>query len=193
MAGIDERPEADAGQVARLAGGNVTEQVRDHALRQVVGLDPVRHGERLEFGHEPPVTADDAPHQAFVAEVVEASLLAVALARGVDERQSFRPADAVGSLFARFQKALLERDCDVLGKADADETGRGHRIAVANELHGFAGGHDLALLEALEALKQLATMLAHFHSSISCRYNALHTSSGSSDRLLVRRPGAALL
>ena len=57
---IDERAEADARELARLAGGDVAEQVRDHALRQVVGLDLVRDRERLQLRHESPVAADDA-------------------------------------------------------------------------------------------------------------------------------------
>ena len=80
------------GERARLAGGDVAEQVRDHALRQVVGLDLVGDRERLQLRHQAPVAADDALDQPVVAEVVEAALLAVALAGGVDERQVARRA-----------------------------------------------------------------------------------------------------
>ena len=61
---IDERAEPDARQVSRLARGDVAEQVRDHALRQVVGLDLVADRERLQLGHETPMAADHAPDQA---------------------------------------------------------------------------------------------------------------------------------
>lgn len=51
---------------------------------------------------------------------------------------------------ARFAEPALERDRDLLGKTDADETAGRDRIAVADELHRVGGGHDLALLVTLE-------------------------------------------
>ena len=47
--GSTKVPQADAAERARLAGGDVAEQVRDHALRQVVGLDLARDGQRLQL------------------------------------------------------------------------------------------------------------------------------------------------
>ena len=44
-AGVDERAEADPGQVAGAAGGDVAKQMRDDALRQVVGLDLTGDGQ----------------------------------------------------------------------------------------------------------------------------------------------------
>ena len=125
VARIDEGAEADARELARLARGDVAEQVRDHALRQVVRLDPVADGERLQLRHEAPVAADHALDEPVVPEMVEAALLAVALARRVDEREPARAADAVGRLLRRFEEALLQRDRDVLGEADADEAAGG--------------------------------------------------------------------
>ena len=49
---------------ARLAGGDVAEQVADHALRQVVGLDLVVDGELLQLRHRPqwpPITRLTSP------------------------------------------------------------------------------------------------------------------------------------
>jgi hypothetical protein len=79
QAWIDEGAQPDLGQVAGLVGGDVAKQVRDHALRQVVGLDPVGDRERLQLGHQPPVAADHALDQSFVTKVIQAAFLAVAL------------------------------------------------------------------------------------------------------------------
>ena len=75
-----------------------------------------------------------------MAEVVEAALLAVALAGGVDERQVARAADAVRVVLRRGEEALLERDRDVLGEADADEAAGGDRVAVADQRDRLARG-----------------------------------------------------
>ena len=87
---IDEGSEADAREMAGPLGGDVAEQMRDDALREIVGLDLVGDREALQLGHQSPVPADHAPHQAFMAEVIEAALLAVALARGIDQREIAR-------------------------------------------------------------------------------------------------------
>ena len=119
--------------VPGLAGGDVAEQVGDHALRQVVGLDLVGDGQLLQLRHQAPVAADDAPHQPVVAEVVEAALLAVALAGGIDQGQVARRAEAERVVLRRREEALLQGDGDVLGEADADEAAGGDRVAVADQ------------------------------------------------------------
>ena len=60
VARIDEGAEADAGDVAGAARGDVAEQMRDHALRQIVGLDLVGDGELLQLRRETPMAADHA-------------------------------------------------------------------------------------------------------------------------------------
>jgi hypothetical protein len=141
VARIDEGAETDPAQRARLARGDVAKQVRDHALRQVVGLDVAVHRERLQLGHEPPVTADDAAQEAAMAEVVETARLAVALAGGVDQRQRARRA-AAGLRFGG-EEALLERDRDALGEADADEAAGRDGVAVMDQAHRLGGADDL--------------------------------------------------
>ena len=157
---VDEGAEADPGDGAGLAGGDVAVQVGDDALGQVVGLDAVGHGEFLQARDETPVAADDAGDEAFMAEVVEAAVLAVALTGTVDEGQAFGLAAAVGVLVAGFKEALLERDGDVLGKADADEAGGGHGVAGADQFDGVGGADDLAGVAALGA-HELLLVLAH--------------------------------
>ena len=70
----------DAGERAGLAGGDVAVEVRDHALRQVVGLDLALEREAADLRDQAPVAADDALEQAVMAERVEPAVLAVALA-----------------------------------------------------------------------------------------------------------------
>ena len=71
-------------------GGDVAEQVRNHALREVVRFDLVGDGEPLQLRHESPVAADDATDQALMAKMIESALFAVALARGIDQREISR-------------------------------------------------------------------------------------------------------
>ena len=85
---------------------------------------------------------DDAPDKPLVAEVVEAALLAVALPGGVEEGEVLRRAFFGQRVVT--EKTLLQRDGDVLGEADADETAGGNGVAVADETDGFSGGDNLA-------------------------------------------------
>jgi hypothetical protein len=82
------------------------------------------------------VAADHARDQALVAQVVQAALLAVALAGGVDQGQ-VRAAAALG------QEALLQRHRQALGKADADEAAGGHGVAVVDQAHRLGGCRQL--------------------------------------------------
>ena len=60
VARIDEGAQADTGERAGLAGGDIAEQVGDNPLGQVIGLDLVADGQLLQARHETPVAADDA-------------------------------------------------------------------------------------------------------------------------------------
>ena len=79
LARIDEGAQAHLGQRAGAVAGDVAEQLRERAERQVVGLDlarrpraPTSLGTRLQW---PPIAR---LHEPFVREPVEAALLAVA-------------------------------------------------------------------------------------------------------------------
>ena len=115
---VDEGAQADPAEVTRPAAGDVAEQARDHALREVVGLD---RGSRPRAGRSfgtspqwPPMTRLSRPS---CARWFSPALLAVALAGGVDQRQ-------VARRFRVGEEALFERDRDLLGEADADEAAR---------------------------------------------------------------------
>ena len=96
VARINERSESDAREMPRTLRGDVAEQMRNHTLRKVIGLYPVGDSEALQFGYEAPVPADHASHQSFMAKVVEPTFFAVALARGIDEREIARLAGRFG-------------------------------------------------------------------------------------------------
>ena len=90
VARIDEGSEPDARDVAGPLRRDIAEEMGDHALRQIVGLDLVLHREALDFRDEAPMAADHARHKAGMAEMIEAALLAVALAGRIDEREIAR-------------------------------------------------------------------------------------------------------
>ena len=97
LARVDEGAQAHLGEGAGLAGGDVAVEVRDHALRQVVGLDPVLHRQPADLGDQPPMPADDALEQPVMPEPVEPLLLAVALPRREQQRQVARLAASRGT------------------------------------------------------------------------------------------------
>ena len=158
---VDEGAQPDARELARLVRGDVAVELRDHALRQVVGLDQVGDGQPLQLRHQTPVTADDAPDEPFVTEMVQALVLAVALAGGIDEGEIARAADGRCVLRVAGQEPLLERDGDFLGEADADEPAGRDRVAVADQPHGVRRRHDLAALGVLECAQQGMGRIRH--------------------------------
>ena len=87
------------------------------------------------------MAADDALHQAAMAEVVEPALLAVALPGGIDQRQRARRAGA--GLGLGREEARLERQRDALGEADADEAAGRDGVAVVDQAHRVGGADHL--------------------------------------------------
>ena len=93
------------------------------------------------------MAADDALHQAFVAQMVEAPFLAVALAGSINQGQV---AGAGVAAVAGFNEALLQGDGDVLGEADADKAAGGQGVAIADQGHGLAGADHLAAVRGAQ-------------------------------------------
>src|SRR5262245_47928510 len=94
---------------------DVAKEMRNNALRKVIGLYPVLDGEALQFWHQAPVPADHAPHQAFMSEVIEAALFPIALARCVNKGEVTR---LIGRGDILRQKLCFEGRRDFLRKAD---------------------------------------------------------------------------
>ena len=120
---------------ARPAGGRLAVEMGHHALREAVGLDPPVERERAQRRDEPPVRPDRAPDQPLAREVVEPAGAAVALSRGEHERQVARAAG--------FAEARLERDDELLGNGDPDESTDGQRVTVEDQPGGRLGRDDL--------------------------------------------------
>ena len=129
------RRAADVRDAAGPAGGDVAEQLADHPLGEVVGLDASFDRQLAQPRRQTPVTADDPPQQALVGQMVDAAGFAVSLAGGVDQRQ------AAG--LAGGQEPPLERDDQGLGHAGAHESTGGHGPAVADQGQGLVGRTEL--------------------------------------------------
>jgi hypothetical protein len=138
VAGIDERAEPDLAHHAGAAAGDLPEQVADHALRPAVRLDPVLEGQYPEARHEPPVPADDPAHHAVGPEVVQPARAAVALARRVDQGEVPRR--------ARGLEPPFQRERQLLGEPDADESAGRDGVAVEDDLRRGVGRDDLVAL-----------------------------------------------
>jgi hypothetical protein len=99
---VDECVESDPRDQPRPPGGRLAIEVRHHALRQAICLDPVVERQASQRRGEPPVPTDSAPDKTLPGEAVKPSTAAVPLPRGEHERKVARPAG--------FFEALRERD-----------------------------------------------------------------------------------
>jgi hypothetical protein len=127
---------------------------RNDALRKIVALDPIGHREALQLRHQSPVSANHAPHQTFVAEMIEPALPAVSLARGVDQRQIARLVDRRDVLHFLRQVERLQRHRNSLREPDADEAAGRDRVAVAYQANRFLRADDLAAFPRLQAVER---------------------------------------
>src|SRR5258705_7858332 len=82
------------------------------------------------------MSADHAPDQTLVGEMVEPAILSVALAGRIEQGQVARP--------ARGEEALFERERDSFGEAGPAEPARADRIAIADQPDRFGRRDDLA-------------------------------------------------
>src|SRR5215470_2074500 len=147
---VDKRSEADAREVARALGSDVAEQMGDDTLGKIVPFDLVGDCQTLQLRHEPPVSADDAPHQAYVAEMIEPAVFSVSLACGVDQRQIAWLANRRGVLHLFREMKRLQRHGNLFGETDTDETTRRDRVAVAYQANCLLGRDDLAAFPQLQ-------------------------------------------
>src|SRR5262245_24721045 len=146
---VGESAESHPTQMAGFARGDVTEEMRDHALRQVVGLDLVADGEGLQLWHEPPMPADHPLDEPRLRKMVEPPVLAVSLAGGIDEGEVLGLAEIREQLVLAGEGELFERDRDLLGEADADEAAGRDRVAAMDQPDRLARRYDLADLARL--------------------------------------------
>ena len=117
--GIDEGADADPAEQAGTPAGDLAEQLRDAAERQVPGLDQAVGRHLAELWHQRPMPADRAPDQPVMRQTVQAVILAVAGCRREQQAQVARLAGG--------EKPLFQRHEDRIGRADADKArGRDH-------------------------------------------------------------------
>ena len=134
---IDEGAHPDLGHKARAARGNIAEEMRDDAERQIVGFDLLVERKVAQFRHERPMSADDAFDETFAREAIEAALLAVARRRREHQRQVLRRAGRL--------EAAQQRQDQLVRRADPDKARECDRVAVAHHRKRFIGGDDLVL------------------------------------------------
>src|SRR5262245_43817225 len=91
--------------------------------------------------------------------MVEAALLAVALACRVDEREAARPAHAVA--LRAGEEPLFQSDGDRLRESDADKTARRDGVARANEAHRLVRRPDLPVGPRRRRLQAWCGIRAH--------------------------------
>ena len=109
--------------------GNITIHMGDNALRQVVSLDLIGQSQVAQLGSTIPVAADNALDQAFMAIVVAASAIAMALTSCEEQSQ------VTG--MTGFQEPLLQSAGQSFGAGAANKTTRGDGIAVIDHQRCF--------------------------------------------------------
>ncbi len=127
--------------------GDIAEQLRNHALRQVIGFDAVIDRELLQSRHKSPMPADHTLDQPLVRKMIQPFDAAIALTGCIYKREICNRLIAFLRLLSRLKKALFERDGNLFRKADTDKSAGRNRIARSNQPHSFSRSDDLASLD----------------------------------------------
>jgi hypothetical protein len=123
----------------------------------------------------------------LVREMIESPLAAIPLTGRINERELAGMAHGRGVRVAQGEEALLDRNRNLLGKADPDEAAGRQCVAITDELHRLRSGDHLSFLVALE--KGQGGMLDHLGSRFRLLHNArLRRSAGSRSNTLLRPP-----
>src|SRR5262249_23951638 len=133
---------------------NVAEQMRDHALGKIICLDLVRDCQLLQFRHQPPMSANYASHKTFVAKMIESSLLAVPLARGVDQHEIARLLGSRRCFITLREIERLYRQGDFFGEANTNKAACCNRVPVSYEAGRFLCSDNLSAIECLDWRKR---------------------------------------
>src|SRR4029077_1576492 len=118
----DKSSKAHSCEMPRALRSDVAKKVRNHALRNIVRLDLIGDRQSLQFRHQPPMPADHAAHQTFVAKVIEAPVVAVTLTCGVDQGEVARLVGGRNGLIPLREIERLYCQSDFFGETDADKT-----------------------------------------------------------------------
>src|SRR6185295_18126943 len=129
---------------------DVAKKVRNDALRKIVSLDLVGDRQFLQFRHQPPMPADHAAHQTFMAKVIESPVVAVTLTPGVDQREIARLVGARSRLIPLREEERLYFHGNFFGEADADKAACCNRVSVPYEAGGFFGADNLPAIQCFD-------------------------------------------
>jgi len=139
VARVDECVQADLGECAGLAAGEIAEELRDDALRQIIGVNLFVERELAYRGHTAPIAGHHFAQQAVVSEAAQAFGLAVALAGGGEQAEIAGRAGLEVTPLQGLQQRLRHAG---LHKAAARQ-----RVAVAHKADGFVGADHLVFHE----------------------------------------------
>src|SRR6185295_2612855 len=133
---------------------DVAKKVRNDALRKIVSLDLIGDRQLLQFRHQPPMPADHAAHQTFVAKVIESPVVAVTLTSGVDQREIARLAGGRDRLITFREIQRFYCQSDFFGESDTDKTTCGNRVTVSNEAGCFLCRDNLSAIQCFDGRKR---------------------------------------
>src|SRR6516225_3441150 len=96
------------------------------------------------------MSADHAPHQAFVAKMVESPFVAIPLSGGVDQREIARLVLRRNRLIILCEIKRLYCQCDLFGEANADKAACRNGVPVSYEPGCVLGGDNLTAIECFD-------------------------------------------
>ena len=108
-----------------LASGDVTKEMDDNALGEIVPFDFAVEHELAQLWRQAPMSADYALYKALVTEVVEAARVAVALTGAIHEGEVSR--------FSGLQEAPFYGRGERLRMSDANEPAHANGSAILDE------------------------------------------------------------
>jgi hypothetical protein len=101
-------------------------------------------GQLLEFGNQSPVTADDSLDESRVAQVIQATVLAIPLTARVNECEVMRATCCGLGIAAK--EALLQRNGQIFSESDADESTSRNSVAILDLSNGLCSADDLVAI-----------------------------------------------
>jgi hypothetical protein len=126
---IHEGVQSDMSDRSDLVSGDITVHLSNNALRNIVCLDLVRERQVAELRSAVPVSADHTLNHALVTEVITARAVAMALARGEEQRHVLRMSCLKEPLLQCFGEGFRAGAADKTAGSDGD--------AVVNHCRGF--------------------------------------------------------
>src|SRR6516165_9103081 len=96
------------------------------------------------------MSADHAPHQAFVAKVIESPFVTIPLSGGVDQREIARLVLRRSRLTSLCEIERFYCQGDLFGEANADKAACCNRVPISYELGCVLCGDDLSAIDCFD-------------------------------------------